>query len=297
MKKEMKKSPKNDNQSSSDSNNNENNRAYVKEFEMKVGLDQTYGPPTVEDYKVVQFVTYVFYEMYPMKDGEVYPSAWKEGVVYGYQKIREARAKQRKSATKDGMKGLRLHIIVGALLYCTLVQSKEALMPVPIFLQYLNNALKRYLTKNDRKEIDIKTFERYRTESKLKGIGIKPYISKVLPLCYRDLEPEDMVQFTGFSKLKLKRPEVFRARRIADKSKGYFNDTEPPSYIAIASLYMVGIQNGLNVNGKFFGITDYKLKQSVKTILKAAEVSTKLATNVQNFDLPKTPKKKNSSIK
>ena len=290
---------KKNNKSSQSNNNNNNNNLSLKEFEMKVGLDQTYGPPTVEDYKVVQFVTYVYYTMYPMKEGDVYPAAWKDGVVYGYQQIRKERAKIRGSNVKEGMKGMRLHVVVACLLYCTLIHSQEALMPVPVFLKYLNTALKRYVTQNDRKPIDIKTFERYRTESKPKGIGIKPYLKKHWSRCYRDIEPEEMIEFTGFSLLSLRRPEVFRARRIAENAKRGFSDTEPPSNIAIGALYIVAMQNSLDVTHDDFGITEYKLKQSVSKILEAGENSKKLATDLQGFEMPKTPskKKKPASVK
>jgi hypothetical protein len=277
--------------------NNENNPAFAKDFEMRVGLDQTYGPPTVEDYTVVQYVTYIFYTMYPMKEGDVYPEAWKDGVVYGYQKIREQRAKLRGSELKDGMKGMRLQLIVGVLLYCTLINQKENLMPVQIFVKYLNTALKRYLTKEDAKPIDLQTFERYRTESKPKGVGIKPYLKKQLKACYNDLEPEDMIQFTGFSLLSLKRPEVFRAQRIAKYGKKMFNDTTPPSNIAIASLYIVALQNGVNVTHDDFGITKDRLKQSVKTLLNGRETNAKLHANLRDFALPVTPKKQSKKIK
>ena len=284
-------------ESSPQTSNNENNspsfnKAIVKEFEMKVGLDQTYGPPTVEDYKVVQYVTYIYYTMYPTKRGDVYPSNWKDAIVYGYQKIREARAKIRKSSIKDGMKVLRLHIVVGTLLYCILIQDNIAI-PVPIFLKYLNNALKEYLTKTVPKEINVQTFERYRTESKPKGIGIKPYLKKGLPGCFKDVEPEEMIEFTGFSLLKLKRNDVYRAKRIAKQAKRGFLDTEPPSYIAIASLYIVSIQNGHNVTHDNFGISEYKLNQSVHTLLKYAEFDKKLHTDLNGFVL-KSPKKKSS---
>ena len=271
------------------------NRAYVKEeFEMRVGLDQTYGPPTVEDYKVVQYVTYVYYTMYPMKAGEVYPSNWKEGAVYGYQKIRESRAKLRGSEIKDGMKGLRLHVVVGVLLYCILIKEHIAI-PTPIFLKYLNTALQRYVTKEDRKEIDIKTFERYRTESKPKGVGIKPFLRKTLPGCYVDIEPEDLIEFTGFSLLSLKRPEVYRAKRIAMRGKQGFPDTEPPSYIAISALYIVAMQNNLQVNHNDFGISEYKLKQSVRVLLNHRTNSNSLNKDLQGFVLPSTPKSKKSA--
>lgn len=277
---------------SNSNNENLNNQAYVKNFEMKVGLDQTYGPPTVEDYKVVQYVTYVYYTMYPMKEGEVYPEAWKEGVVYGYQKIREQRAKLRGSEIKDGMKGMRLQLVVGVLLYCTLIQQKENLMPVQLFVKYLNTALKRYVTKEDAKPIDLQTFERYRTESKPKGVGIKPFLKKHLKSCYEDIEPENMIQFVGFSLLSLKRPEVFRARRIAERGKRSFSDTTPPSNIAIASLYIVALQNGVNVTHEDFGITKDRLKQSVKTLLNGRETDLKLNEDLKNFTLPTTPNKK-----
>lgn len=275
--------------------------AFVKEeFEMRVGLNQTYGPPTVEDYKVVQYVTYVYYTMYPTKAGDVYPSHWKEGVVQEYQKIRKARAKLRRSEIKDGMKGLRLHIVVGVLIYCTLIASKIAI-PTPIFIKYLNTALKRYLKKGDTKEIDLQTFERYRTDNKPKGIGIKPFLKKAAPLCYADLEPEDLIEFTGFSLLGLKRPEVFRAKRIALNGKKGFSDTEPPSYIAIGALYIVAIQNNLPITHEEFGVTKYKLRQSVSAILKESENNKKLENELQGFVLvttpPKASKKSSASLK
>ena len=273
--------------------NNNINRTYVhNNFEMKVGLDQTYGPPTVEDYKVVQFVTYVYYTMYPMNEGDVYPAAWKDGVVYNYQKIRAERAKLRKSDTKNGMKGMRLQFIVGVLLYCTLIKQQENLMPVPVFVKYLNLALKRYNTKEDRKPIDLQTFERYRTESKPKGIGIKPYLKKVLPSCYNDIEPENMIQFVGFAMLSLKRPEVFRARRIAEAAKQSFSNITPPSNIAIAALYIVAMQNNVRVTHDDFGITLLRLRQSVKGILSAAQQNQRLAQDLQGFILESSPKKK-----
>ena len=280
---------------SANSDSPKSNKKYNKEeFEMKVGLDQTYGPPIVEDYKVVQYVTYVYYTMYPMKAGEVYPSNWKEGAVYGYKKIREARAKLRGSPIKDGMKGLRLQIVVGALLYCILIKEHIAI-PTPIFLKYLNAALNKYVTKEDQKHIDLQTFERYRTESKPKGIGIKPFLKKQVPECYRDLEPEDMIEFTGFSLLSLKRPDVYRAKRLAIHGKKGFSDTEPPSYIAIACLYIVAIQNGLPVDHRDFGITEYKLKQSVRVILKEGETNEKVSKELMDFTLPKSPKPKGKS--
>jgi hypothetical protein len=299
-KREMNSKSNKSSKSSKSSNNEKNERAFVKNFEMRVGLDQTYGPPTVEDYKVVQYVTYVFYTMYPMKEGDVYPEAWKDGVVYTYQKIREQRSKLRKSGIKDGMKGMRLQVVVGVLLYCTLIQQQENLMPVPIFVKFLNTALKRYLTKEDKKPIDVQTFERYRTESKPLGVGIKPYLKKALPLCYGDIEPEDMIQFTGYTLLSLKRPEVFRARKIASLAKGGFSDTTPPSNIAIAALYIVGMQNNSKITEDDFGITKARLRQSVKQVLKTSESNTALKSLLKNFVLAASPgksSKKKSSMK
>tara|TARA_B110000977_G_scaffold201386_1_gene295739 strand:+ start:857 stop:1789 length:933 start_codon:yes stop_codon:yes gene_type:complete len=286
---------KNKNKSNSNSNNDNNNEikeAFVKNFDMKVGLNQTYGPPTVEDYKVVQYVTYVYYTMYPFKEGDVYPAAWKDGVVGNYQEIRAERAKAHKTKLKHGMKGLRLQIVVGVLLYHMLIQQQENLMPVPLFVKYLNAAMKRYSTKADQRSIDLQLFERYRTESKIKGIGIKPYLKKAFPSSYIDIQPENMIQFVAFSLFSLKRPEVFRARRIAEYSKLEFIDTTPPSNIAIAALYIVALQNDIKVNHTDFGVTEARLKQSLKTISQAGKNIPKLQTNLKNFILPATPVKK-----
>ena len=280
--------------SSKSSSNSDSSAAVAKTPELKVGLNQTFGPPKVEEEKVVQYVTYVYYTMYPMK-ANVYPSHWVQGVVDTYQKIRKERAKIRKGDLKDGMKGLRLHIVVGVILYCVLVGSKIAI-PTPLFIKHLNDALNMYRTKIDKTPIDIQKFEQYRTDNKPKGKGIKPFLKKHISECYKDLEPEDLVEFTAFDLLKLPRKTVYNVtKKVAELSKSEFKENEPPSYIAIAALYISGINNGKSINHNTFGITEYKLKQSVNTVIKAASKNAKLAKLIEPFE--NTSVNKKASIK
>ena len=105
-----------------------------------------------------------------------------------------------------------------------------------------------------------------------------------------------MIQFVAFSLFSLKRPEVFRARRIAKMAKTAFSDTTPPSNIAIAALYIIASQNNLKVTHNDFGITKERLLKSVDTIVHAGNTSQRLKDDLKGFVL-NTKSKLSASVK
>ena len=251
---------------------------FYNEEQLKPGLNTSWNPVD-EDKHISQFVTFVYYTMYPLKNN--YPNHWKTQVLDFYKRIRQQRAIIRKSSSKNGMKGLRLQIVVGAILYCILIKQ-NIVIPIPFFVKILNNALKRYHTKIDKNPINLQTYERYRTNNKIKGIYIKPLISELLPKCYHDVQPEDMIEFIGFSYLGLNRQLVYKAKRIAKYSKTFFDDIVPHSYIAISALYItVSLSNPTHMfDHNFFGISKFKLESGVNTIIKALPLSKKLQEDI-----------------
>jgi hypothetical protein len=220
-----------------------------------------------EDYKVGKFVKDVYFTMFPEKEGETYPSNWIIPVTDIYRQIRKSRALKLKSKLKDGMKGLKMHYIVGCILRCQLIHENVNI-PLPILIQYMNRALSKSQEKKQKPKMTIELFETYRLDSKK---GIKTYLKNVLPKCYNDLPPENLIEFTGYAILGLNRDDVFRAKRIARHSwndgNGDFTDSTSPSVIAIAALFTLCIIKNKRIDYKMFGLSKLKLANAYKAII------------------------------
>ena len=252
---------------------------------------------STEYYKVGKITKDIYFTMYPEKEGDVYPSNWIIPVIGHYKKIRELRAKRLKTKNKDAMKGMRLHIVVGVIIRCLLIQENIGI-PVPVLLRFINMSLKRSQEKKEREPIKIETFETFRTDARK---GLKDSIKQVIPQCYEDVQPEDLVNFTAYSLLRFKRDEVMKARRLArtawNNGKGAFPDSTSPSVIAIGAIYTVMVMKNdhTNYDYRIFGITKasllnaYKRVSSIVTNIELPHYSTLL-----NKPKPKKTKKKSS---
>lgn len=222
-----------------------------------------------EDYKVGKFVKDVYFSMFPEKEGETYPSNWIIPVIDNYRQIRKSRAAKLKSKEKDGMKGLKMHYVAGCILRCQLIHDNVNI-PLPILIQFMNNALNRSQEKKQKSKMTMELFETYRSDAKK---GIKTHLKKVLPKCYNDLPPENLIEFTGYAILGFDRQDVFRAKRIArhawNDGNGNFADSTSPSIIAIGALFTMCIIKNKPVDYTIFGLTKLKLTNAYKTIVNS----------------------------
>ena len=260
-------------------------------FEMKDAWNNHHDiPQLTEDYKVGKFVKDVYYSMFPEKEGDVYPASWIFPAIDNYRQIRKERAKMLKTKVKDAMKGLKMHVVVGCILRCQLIYANVNI-PVPVLIHYMNYALLRSQEKKQKVPITLELFETYRTDAKK---GIKTLLKKILPSCYDELKPESLVEFTGFSILRLHRSDVFRAKRIAkyawNNGEGDFPDSTSPSTIAIAALFTVCVLISQKVDINSFGLSKVKLSKAYNIIVESEN------PNVQR-ELTSNVKSKHSSLK
>jgi len=229
-----------------------------------------------EDYKVGKFVKDIYFAMFPHNAGETYPASWILPAMETYKKIRELRAKKLKSKPKDAMKGLKMHLVVGCILRCQLI-SDNVHIPLPILITFMNLALQQSRNKRDRSVIKIEAFETYRTDSKK---GIKTFLKTLVPKCYNDLNPDELIDFTAYGILRFSKQDVLKAKRIArnvwNDGNGDFADTTSPSIIAIGALFTVSVIIKKDINYKLFGLSKIKLSEAYKTIINSEN------TKVQN---------------
>lgn len=257
--------PSNSNSNNNSSNKRSNSLRYKHEFgEMKQGLEDHYSLPVQEEAAVAQYVQNIHRVMYPEANSR--PTDWINAVVGTYKQIRKQRvvefrrAKGKPLASPRGqlapevrvevkkeymaaMKGLRMHVIVGCILRCLLVQDNVGI-PVRILLRYMNEALKFSLSKKEATPITLEQLERYRYDTKSKGI--RQSLQKVVPRCYEKMSPESLVSYTGYSLLRLGQADVQRAMRLARAGVRVFDDLTPSGDIAIGALFSVMVSLGLH---------------------------------------------------
>uniref|UniRef100_A0A6C0F5G7 Uncharacterized protein n=1 Tax=viral metagenome TaxID=1070528 RepID=A0A6C0F5G7_9ZZZZ len=259
--------------------------------ELKQGLENHYHLPLQEEAKVAQYVELIHEEMLPMHNMEAKrPYQWINPVVGVYKEIRKERVKnfrrkkgesntppqaqlsakehaKKKKEYQSAMKGLKMHIIVGCILRCVLIQNNSA-VPIRILLHFLNSALKRWssTTKNEKTPITLRVFDQYRTNS---SKGIMTIINKQMPKCYLKEKPENLVSFTGYRILGLCRKDVLRAQRLARNIVPDFEDITSSGDIAIGALFCVLVS--LNLHNEpivnILGLSKAKLK-TLYTVFK-----------------------------
>ena len=238
-------------------------------FNLQDAHNNMHDIPAQENYKVGKFVKDVYFTMYPEQEGETYPSNWILPVIDHYKLIREHRAKMLKVKLKDAMKGLNMNLVTGCILRCLLIKDNIGI-PVPTLIRFMNEAQKRSQEKKSKVPIKLETFERYRVDTKK---GIKSSIFKYLPMCYNDVQPEQLIRYVGYSLLRFTRDDVTRAQRIARNSwadgDGDFPDTTSPSDIAIAAMFTVCVCKRLDVDYKIFGLTKARLMGGYRHIVKS----------------------------
>ena len=222
-----------------------------------------------EDYKVGKFVKDVYFTMFPEKNGEMYPSHWILPVMDSYKQIRELRAKQLKTKKKDAMKGLKMNVVTGCILRCHLINSGLHI-PLPILLQFMNLAISKSRNKRERTLIKLELFETYRLDSKK---GIKTHLKNIIPMCYNELKPEDLIEYTANGILRFNRADTLKAKRIArhawNDGNGDFSDTTSPSLIAIAALLTVCVLTENKFDYKLFGLSKIVLTNAYKVIINS----------------------------
>jgi hypothetical protein len=208
-----------------------------------------------QDIAVAQFVSKVFYTMNP--DANTPPYDWINGIVMSYKDIRKQRAKGKKKE-KDGMKGLRMPIIVGVLLYCMFIIDNMAI-PAPMLIMVLNKALQKYQTKIDKKEITLVKFDEYRFNDKK---GIKNELIKIAPRCYGEvLSARVFVQAPAFRFFSFNREQRNKASKLADiiQDERLTKESTSIAVIAMASIYTVGISERIAMDSSLFNIPIQKL--------------------------------------
>ena len=308
---------------SSNSNNSEgssNGRIRTHEFEMRQGLENHYGGPIQEEPKVAQYVQYIHAEMYPSANSR--PTNWINAIVGTYKTIRRKRVIEFRKAKglplrsppgqlsraehaavmkekQSAMKGLRMHIIVGCILRCLLVQDNVGI-PARILLRYMNNALKHSASKGEKTQISLEQFEKYRYDSRSKGI--KDSLIRMTPRCYNKQDPMSLVSFTGNSLLGLTREEVLRARRMAKNIEREFPDTTPAGDIAIGALFCILVSKGMERSAlvETLAMTQTKLTNLYKVFKESSSpaVNRDLQTNRSPSSLfRKSPMKRTASKK
>lgn len=137
-------------------NNNMNNNRNNDENKVNNRIDQLimkYQPPKDDPMQrpeiipklknVALLVKKIYYEVYKDKVGD-YPKGYIEGVIKDYEKIRTLRYNEMKKKTNDkfGLKGLRSSAIVAVLMYCSFIGENNPI-PAPVYLEYVNDAIKR----------------------------------------------------------------------------------------------------------------------------------------------------------
>lgn len=136
-------------------NNRNNNRNNIENMaDNKIDqLIMKYQPPKNDPMQrpeiipklknVALLVKKIYYEVYKDKVGE-YPKGYIEGVIRDYEKIRTLRYNEMKKKTNDkfGLKGLRSSAIVAVLMYCSFIGDNNPI-PAPVYLAYVNDAIKR----------------------------------------------------------------------------------------------------------------------------------------------------------
>ncbi len=222
--------------------------------------------PEQEQQHIAKYVKDVYFTMYPEKEGDVYPSSWINTVIGYYSRIRVFRAKMLKSNPKDAMKGLNKFIVIGCIIRCHLVKENIPL-PVPMLLNYLNQALKRSQRKQNAKPFTLEMLDRYRINAKK---GIRGALSEYLPECYGDILPENLVDFAAFSLFKFTRQEVIQIRRLARFSgQDVFSDSTSPSAIAIGAIFTMCAATGKSTQAAQFGVTPGVLSNMYKAITES----------------------------
>ena len=251
----------------------------------RYGLNNMHAPPAEEEAKIAKYVKDVYFSMFPEKDGEVYPINWIDPVRHAFKQIRKERAKLLKTKEQNSMKGLKMHVIIGVILRC-LLYKENIHLPLPIFIWYLNEGLKRSLLKKERQPVTIELFERYRLDAKK---GIRTSVKKLMPQCYADVPAENLIQFTMFSIMRFDRQVVQKTRQLAREATQLFPDSTSPSTIAIGCMYMVAQLTDKKVNIKQFGLTKQKLISTANVILGSQTL--RIQNIIRNLD-----KRKSASI-
>ena len=131
--------------------------------------------------------------------------------------------------------------------------------------------------------IKLELFETYRLDSKK---GIKTHLKKVIPTCYNDLNPEDLIEYTANAILRFNRTDTLKTKRIArhvwNDGNGDFPDTTSPSLIAIAALLTVCILTDHQFDYKFFGLSKIVLTSAYQVIINSEnkKVQKELKTSI-----------------
>jgi hypothetical protein len=192
-------------------NNNDDNK--INQIIMKYQPpkdDPMQRPEIIPKLKnVALLVKKIYYEIYKDKVGE-YPKGYIEGVIRDYEKIRTLRYNEMKKKTNDkfGLKGLRSSAIVAVLMYCSFIGENNPI-PAPVYLAYVNDAIKRKGFKLKRK---IPREKNYIWHGKKKGI---PKVTRWKPQKEGKPEKKESIKIDmDFSTVSMK---MFDEYRTSDK--------------------------------------------------------------------------------
>lgn len=177
-----------------------------------------------KDMNVLQFVVHLHSVVYPLGNNNKH---WVKTVKNTYSKLRN---------TKGSMRGLRMPIIIGTIVYCMLIVDNTP-MTIPLLVSYLNETLNRFYVKE--KQITIEKFEEYRDGKKKE---FKKVLQKIQPKCFGCERPRvnKYLPF-GINLLKLGnyRTDIMSITRIVEKHQDrLFKITNSNSEIATCILFI-----------------------------------------------------------
>lgn len=248
----------NNNNNNNKNNNNNNTRNNVN---MQYQFNENAPPEIVQEDKIViSYIVNLYHTIYPMKV-DTFPSNWVSGILGTYQSIRIERSNKLKGKEKEAMKGLQMHVIVGVILYCILIQDGRP-MPITMIIYYMNKVKENSQMHSKRAKVTLGRFEEYRLDDKK---GIKKYI-KGRTRCYEDVSPERFIPFISRDIFRLTEIEIRRAQSLARRvyyNTNIFSENTQTSTIAFACMV---INSNKQLNTEIFGIPMTRLESAVNKI-------------------------------
>jgi hypothetical protein len=204
--------------------------------------------------------------MFPLQN-ETAAKGWVTTVKGTYKAIRDHREKTK--GQKSGMKGLRFHIVVGVILYCMFADTPATgPIPGPILIHFINETIKSSHEKNKPKPIDLKTFEKYRTN---RDMGIMQFIRSKKGICYQKLTIETQIGYIGRKLLGFETKTILACKRLAHAidQANMVNDKQPAYMFVIACLEIFSKKKF--DSKKQFGIPRCSLDTVVEKILNSSD--------------------------
>jgi len=246
------------------SSRSSNKLQYQQEF---TNNGKPVGPETIQELtRVEAFVRSLHNTMFPLQNSTA-ATGWVTTVRGTYKAIRDYREKTK--GQKAGMKGLRFHIVVAVILYCMFADTPATgPIPAPILIHFINETIKSSHEKNKPKPIDLKTFERYRTN---RDMGIMQFIKSKKGICYQKLTIEAQIGYIGRKLLAFETKTILACKKLAHAIDlaNMVNDKQP-SYMFVIACLEIFSKNKFD-SKKEFGIPRCSLDTVVEKILNSSD--------------------------